>query len=736
MSNSLAKKIFASALAASTALMGLVASAPVASAHGIDSVVKTSDGTIWFITTEGSNTVRRPFTSFGAFQSYGFMSLSNVVDADAQDLAYPAGSFIAPQDGKIFCATETKGSDVKGECSLVTGGQKAAFTSAAVFGGLGFSFSRALYGDSSFLSKTSNIDNTTSAHVVGVAVNNNGTVQLRVSNGLWGIPSIEVFNSYGYSFADVVPANAADKALTQVGVMTARQPGQLVPSVTTGGVNPPGGGGLGTGEGDIASITETSTTDSTTPEGDTSEVYGFQVEIDGDVKIDRIDIYVDTTAAGTESEDAVDYYSEAQLLVDGTKVASIDSEDWDEDAYASVDAVTGDTDEYRLRFANLNLNYADGDEPEFVLALKANSVIDSGDQTETWGADMKSDSIRFVDGRGFSDSDGDATIQETWTIEGEDVAELSVALSGDNPDGATIEVSDSDTTDGVEVFKFKISEENGVDATVNDLTLTATTLVSTDESAVLEDAHLYHGTTLLDSVPVLAGGVLAFEDLNLDIDADGEEELTLKVDVADVDGFTEGATLSVAFTSIDDADDANGNDESDMTISGTPSSETFEFRSEGISVTFDDAAAVRTFTADAAGEDDQGTFTIEFDVTAFGADAYIDASSEVGGADAAGQGVEFTATATAGTPVLGSDLLESDTTETEDNANVFFVEEDTTRHFTLTVIYSADSTPTDGSVKVSLESINWGTATDDTNANYYSFDLGDYKTPFLFLNGM
>src|SRR6185295_14871666 len=115
MSNSLAKKIFASALAASTVLM---ATPLVASAHGIDSRVKSSDGTVWFITTEGSNTVRRPFTSFGAFQSYGFMSLSTVVDADAQDLAYPVGSFIPPQDGKIFCATETKGTDVKGECSL------------------------------------------------------------------------------------------------------------------------------------------------------------------------------------------------------------------------------------------------------------------------------------------------------------------------------------------------------------------------------------------------------------------------------------------------------------------------------------------------------------------------------------------------------------------------------------------------------------------------------------------
>jgi len=115
---------------------------------------------------------------------------------------------------------------------------------------------------------------------------------------------------------------------------------------------------------------------------------------------------------------------------------------------------------------------------------------------------------------------------------------------------------------------------------------------------------------------------------------------------------------------------------------------------------------------------------------------YVDKSSEVAGADAAGQGVEFAVASTAGTPVLGSNLLESSTTDSGDTANVFKVKKNETRRFTLTVIYSADSTPTDGSHQVSISSINWGTATDDTNANYYTFDLGDYKSGYLFLNGM
>ncbi len=234
MQNSVAKKIFAVGVAASTLLGAAVPFLASAAPHADGTNVSTTDGTVWMIT--GGQ--RRAYTSAGAFLSYGFNSWASVVTASAEDLALPAGSFIPPQDGTVFCATVTKDTDVKGECALVTGGQKAAFTSASVFSGLGFSFARAQYGDSSFLSKTSNIDNTTSAHRTGVLVNNNGTVQLVGASGLLGIPDLATFNSWGYSFSNVVPANASDKAMTQTGVMVARMPGQLSPSWTTSPTTP------------------------------------------------------------------------------------------------------------------------------------------------------------------------------------------------------------------------------------------------------------------------------------------------------------------------------------------------------------------------------------------------------------------------------------------------------------------------------------------------------------------
>lgn len=232
MQNSVAKKLFAVGSAVAMTLSLAVPFVASAAPHAVGTNVSTPDGTVWMVT---SNNTRRAYTSAGAFLSYGFNSWAQVVPASADDLALPvdAAGFIPPQDGTVFCATATKGSDVKGECSLVTAGMKAAFTSAAVFTGQGFSFSRAQYGDSSFLNKTSNIDNASAAHRAGVLVNNNGTVQLVGTNGLLGIPDLATFNSWGYSFANVVPANAADKMMTQTGVMAARMPGQLSPSWTT-----------------------------------------------------------------------------------------------------------------------------------------------------------------------------------------------------------------------------------------------------------------------------------------------------------------------------------------------------------------------------------------------------------------------------------------------------------------------------------------------------------------------
>jgi hypothetical protein len=64
-----------------------------------------------------------------------------------------------------------------------------------------------------------------SARVGQLVVMQNATVYLVGSSGLYGIPSLDVFNSWGWSFTQVVPANSAEQALSQIGLIPMKQAG-------------------------------------------------------------------------------------------------------------------------------------------------------------------------------------------------------------------------------------------------------------------------------------------------------------------------------------------------------------------------------------------------------------------------------------------------------------------------------------------------------------------------------
>lgn len=197
---------------------------PVAGLHPLGTIIN-SNGTLYTITTNELNqTVRRPYTSGGAFLSYGFNSFALAVTASTEDLALPVGSFIPAQDGRVICSD--RGTD-KGTCYFMTQGQKAGFVSEAVFKGLGFSFSNVYQGDVSFMTSAANITSPTQQHLPGTVVNNAGTIQLIGSTGLAGFPTFDVFIGWGYDVSMVVPANTLDKALSQSSVVPARTAGQV-----------------------------------------------------------------------------------------------------------------------------------------------------------------------------------------------------------------------------------------------------------------------------------------------------------------------------------------------------------------------------------------------------------------------------------------------------------------------------------------------------------------------------
>jgi len=496
---------------------------------------------------------------------------------------------------------------------------------------------------------------------------------------------------------------------------------------------------MGGDDGDITEVDEVSTDDSSIEEGETNEVFGFEFEVEGDVSVDRVDFYMEVSDSTTASDNPDDYFQSAILMVDGEEVATLDVDDWDQDDYAVVANGTTNDDEYRLRFSSLDWVLEDGDNPEVVLAFEVNDSIDSEDlDNADWVVDLETDSIRFVDGRGFSSEEG-AALTETFGTDEEETAELKVKTSSEDPEATIIEVSDQDTTEDVTIFVFEIQEENGVDATINDLTVTLTALTSAgagvDESTVVRDAYLYMGSTQLGSESVATGGVVQFEDIDLAVDGDDTVELTVKVTLADADDFAAGNTLSASITAssdIDDAEDANGNDEGDMTLSGSATGEAHSLREEGIMVTFDDSSYVKT-TSDTSGVNETVEFTLEFDITAFGNDAFI-AKQSTGCTDNAAPASTYTTDVVVS---LDGDTNGDNTTCTEfdstgdEGTNGFEVEEGQTEHFTVTVLGNAGeagSAGTSVTFRARLESLGYKMGSDAAGDTQYTFDLADYKS--------
>jgi len=430
---------------------------------------------------------------------------------------------------------------------------------------------------------------------------------------------------------------------------------------------------------------------------------------------------MDESTGGGVSNDADDYFVEASLWVDGDKVATIDVDDFAQNDYSVIG-----TDDYRLRFSGLDLVFANNDEPEFQVAFEVVNNLDSADLAGAdW--DIVVEGIRYVDGEGFTDSDT-TTITDSFTFSAEEVAELEASTSSEDPEAKTIEVSDSDTTDDVEVFVFEVEEKNGVDVTVQDLTVTVTTgntSGETDEAVVVTEAKLFNGSDELDSQNVPTGGVVAFENIDLAIDADETVDLSVQLSFADADDYAAGTDVSVAFTSFDEADDANGNDEGDMTLSGTPSGEEHELREEGISVEFVSAEINKTTSCDgacASGEAEVATAEFVFNVSAIGADAFIIDAVDTDGSYSAGAGTVVT--------VTGSSTVLADMSVTGDadlGSTHFQIEEDEEAVVTVTVYVTADTDPS-ALYEVVLSGIEWNDTDNTTTPVNYTLDLGDFET--------
>jgi hypothetical protein len=492
-------------------------------------------------------------------------------------------------------------------------------------------------------------------------------------------------------------------------------------------------------EGSLESVELGSPDESEALEGEQEvEIYALDVELDdeGPLELQRLDVIFGADDAG-DSTKPWDYFTEVAVAIDGDIVASMDTDsdsDWSDDLSGNLDqdGDTNDNDddgkEYRLRFTGLDTALESDETTTVSVLVSVMDTIDSADQATEWF--LIANEARFMDETGVvttEDLEGvsGANLQDSFDMDEEEIAQLTFREAEDEVVAQVVQVDESTDTNGVVIYAFEVEEEEGITATLEELTVTFVTEdgdTGDNESNVIKEAFLYADGEEVSNENVTDGGIVTFENIGQDIEADSTVDFEIVVDLKDTNEaarYDEGTTIAVEITSVSEVTDDNGNDEDEIgpLIDGLAlDSETHELRTEGVMFEFVSATASATSPVD--GESQQGEFEITFTATAFGEDAHMSNDCD---------DIDFDLTGGGGAEVVDC-VLDSPTTdnEDEDDGNEFELDENQTRTFTLNVVVTPDQT---GFYKLTVDGFVWGPTSDaDGDDNTYTFDMEDYKT--------
>lgn len=200
-----------------------------AGAASPEGAVVLDGNTIYLITAAE----RRGFPSAEVFLSHGY-KFEDAMPIRQMDFTKTEGAPLIYRDGTLV-----KGSGAT--VYIISEGVKRPFISGDVFRALGYSFGNVVTDTGGVLDgiRTGTVIYSGSiSHPTGTLINHKGTIYVTSVSALKGIPSLEVFNSYGYKFKDVVPASIAfDMTMPVEEILKAR--GQTVAAAPAPAVAPP-----------------------------------------------------------------------------------------------------------------------------------------------------------------------------------------------------------------------------------------------------------------------------------------------------------------------------------------------------------------------------------------------------------------------------------------------------------------------------------------------------------------
>ncbi len=452
----------------------------------------------------------------------------------------------------------------------------------------------------------------------------------------------------------------------------------------------------------------------------------FDVE-DGDARINRIDLAFRPGNTNNEM-DPWDTFAEVSVYNGNDRIGRIDASDednWEEDAPANG--------EYRLRMSNISWVVEEDDTVELSVRVSVQKNVRGAEDGESWTIFVPTNGIRGLDADRANVFTGDSADSITIDIDeaGSD-DELIVKRSDEDPDATTLQLEDDARSGWTKVFAFDLDTDNSTnDIEIRkipvELTVSSGTVATfMRDVRLVIDGKTYTKKTITDG----ATNNILFDFKSGEFVIDGGDRVTVEVEVEfkQLSASNEGATIvgSVDTAGIvaEGADDLEGGQ-----LSGSATGETHTMRTSGAVIGSGNTTAVYKANTDSTLSDDEGMYTIKFNVTAFNSDLYIPQSVDRG-----------TVLGTAGVNFLVEDssagsietasgtvvaVLDS---EARIENGYFKVSEGQTKSFTLMVEYDPEAK---SFYKVQLYSLNWNTSPAAPTTQQRVLPEGNYETSVL-----
>ncbi|MDB5237518.1 MAG: baaA1 [Parcubacteria group bacterium] len=407
-------------------------------------------------------------------------------------------------------------------------------------------------------------------------------------------------------------------------------------TTTTGGTTTTTTGPLSGAEGSIDNFKTIGASTTSLNAADSDQVLGFEFKADGsDLQVNRVDF--DVTGNGTGTIRPWGVFQTATLM-DGTK--TIGTVDATNQANWSQDGTVGGIQTYRVRFDGLNDVVKMGSTADFYLTLSTQSSISNSNSGGTYTITLPNQGLRAVDAKGIQQYSS-ATVTTTALVTNTTSGSVVLSTGSDNPQTTTVQGDSNTSTTGITVNTFTLQAKDA-DVMLYSLPVrVATSTVPAGEvgSSIVRTLKLYQGSTLLDTESVTVNSASAatttFQNLNFKISQGSTVPFKIVAEINKVggSGFPEGSGITVTVPGIG-IDVENGSNT--VSVTGAATGNTITFRSLGLSA---DAAPTTNVSLTTNGNSAQqtGTFTLTFNVTAFGQDVYI--SSTTNGFTTKNQGV-------------------------------------------------------------------------------------------------